>query len=799
MVSGEKDFLNHITDSELARILLETSQFIPNCESFEDAARYIFDKCKQLTGARSGYVALLDEKGDENKVLFLDAGGMPCTVDPSLPMPIRGLRGEAYEKGEAVYDNDFFNSKWMDFMPEGHVKLDNVMFAPLMVKEKAVGLIGLANKFGDFNQDDAKITTALSYLGAIALAHARDREEIAEKESGFRQITDLMDETLSVLDLEGTFLFANKNTTLNMRNGVYKSILGKNLADFISPEQAEQNIALYKDVYASGEQLRREVAVNLPRGTAWFINTLQPMEFGSEKIPAILSVGLDITQQKKIENDLLESEEKYRSMMASMDEAAYICSSDFHIEYMNPAMIKDVGRDATGELCFKAIHGLDDNCPWCRHAEVMRGEKKQSELIKPDQDEVYFVSEVPIFHTDGRVSKLTIYRDVTEQKKIEARIQQAQKLEAVGTLAGGIAHDFNNILTPILGLSEMLIDDLQPGTFEYENAEQIFQAGERASALVKQILAFSRKSDETIIPVGFQTVIKEVVKLCRSTMPKNIRFVENIDNSCGLVRANPTHLHQIAMNVITNAYHALEEKGGQITLDLYETYVEESSISIETMLEPGSYAVFVCTDTGHGIDPEVKDKVLEPYFTTKPKDKGTGLGLSVVYGIVKEYDGDLAIESEVNRGTSIRIMIPTVDDLTSEKLIRRNVNLPGGSESILLIDDEKSLLRMMQKSLERLGYKVTSTLRGQDGVDMFSDNPLGFDLVLTDMMMPEITGEDVVREVRKVNPDIPVIIYTGFSDRIDEDNFVSLGVNGLLKKPVLRADLAFMVRKVLDK
>lgn len=209
--------------------------------------------------------------------------------------------------------------------------------------------------------------------------------------------------------------------------------------------------------------------------------------------------------------------------------------------------------------------------------------------------------------------------------------------------------------------------------------------------------------------------------------------------------------------------------------------------------------MFVCTDTGHGIDPEVKDKVLEPYFTTKPKDKGTGLGLSVVYGIVKEYDGDLAIESEVNRGTSIRIMIPTVDDLTSEKLIRRNVNLPGGSESILLIDDEKSLLRMMQKSLERLGYKVTSTLRGQDGVDMFSDNPLGFDLVLTDMMMPEITGEDVVREVRKVNPDIPVIIYTGFSDRIDEDNFVSLGVNGLLKKPVLRADLAFMVRKVLDK
>ena len=389
------------------------------------------------------------------------------------------------------------------------------------------------------------------------------------------------------------------------------------------------------------------------------------------------------------------------------------------------------------------------------------------------------------------------FRFEQEKENLQAQIRQAQRVESIGNLAGGIAHDFNNILFPIIGMSELLLEDLPSNSLERENAEEIYKAGKRGKDLVQQILAFSRQANQEKIPMRIQSVLKEVLKLIKSTIPSYIEISQDIQVDCGLVMADPTQIHQVAMNIITNAFHAVEADGGKISITLKETILDSESLSY-SKLESERNVVLSVSDTGHGMPQDIQDKIFDPYFTTKKEGKGTGLGLAVVHGIVSEHGGTIEVSSEMNKGTVFHIYLPLIDQTIDAESIDMEEILPVGDERILLVDDEEPIAKLEKQILERLGYQVKYRINPVEALEAFGANPSSFDLIITDMSMPNITGDKLAGKVVAIRPDIPVIICTGFSERINNKHLTALGIKGLLMKPVIKSDMAKTVRKVLD-
>lgn len=400
----------------------------------------------------------------------------------------------------------------------------------------------------------------------------------------------------------------------------------------------------------------------------------------------------------------------------------------------------------------------------------------------------------------NRTGWVSIIRDLTEQKKLQEYLQQSQRMEAIGNLAGGIAHDFNNILFPIIGLSELLLEDLPSDSSEFENAQAIVTAGYRGSELVNQILSFSRQSKHKMGPVKIQTILREVYKLIRATIPSNIEIDMNIQKNCGIVLGDSTQIHQVSMNLITNAYHAIEatKTKGKIVIQLKQVNVKKHDVS-EVALHNSDCLVLTVSDNGEGVKEGLKEKIFEPYFTTKEIGQGTGLGLAVVCGIIKEHGGDIIIQSKEGEGTSVNVYLPLmVDDCKIESHHGELSTLPKGTERILFVDDEKPITNLVKQMLERLGYHVTVFTSSEEALNSFKENPESYDLVISDLSMPYMTGDQLSRELLVIKPNIPIIICTGFSEKIDEDIAKSIGIKAVLMKPPVKSDLSKMIRKVLD-
>ncbi len=412
---------------------------------------------------------------------------------------------------------------------------------------------------------------------------------------------------------------------------------------------------------------------------------------------------------------------------------------------------------------------------------------------------------VAVVHPDGTFDIEGFASDMTDRKvgevekaALKARLHQARKMESLGSLAGGIAHDFNNILFPIIGMSELLLEDIRPGSQAYGNVEHILRAATRGSELVKQILAFSRQTDHQRKPIRIQKIVKEALEFMRSTLPANVRLEPDIQSDCGPVMADATQVHQIAMNLITNAIHAMEQTNGDIIVRLKEAAIGPEDFP-GADLEPGSYAHLSVSDTGCGIDPAIINKIFEPYFTTKKQGKGTGLGLSVVYGIVKEHKGEIKVYSEIGRGATFNVYLPLMKRAKSALPAGIEQEIPTGHERILLVEDEMAVARLEAQMLQRLGYRVTLRLDSIEALNAFESTPEAYDLVMTAMTMPRMTGDQLAKALMAIRPDIPVIICAGFSERIDVDEAAAIGIKGFVMKPVLRADMAKTLREVLDK
>jgi len=402
----------------------------------------------------------------------------------------------------------------------------------------------------------------------------------------------------------------------------------------------------------------------------------------------------------------------------------------------------------------------------------------------------------PLFDARGKmVAALGVCMDISRQKQLEARIRQSHKMESIGILAGGIAHDFNNILFPIVGFAEILEEDIPQGSPLRENVEEILIGAKRAKELVKQILTFSRQTEHELKPLNPKLVVKEVIKLIKSTLPTTIEVRQNIDGDCRTILADPTQIHQIAMNLITNAYHAMMDSGGVLFITLQNVDPDHYN---DLKSAAGPQVLLSIKDTGIGMNEFTLAKIFDPYFTTKSKGKGTGLGLSVVYGIVKEYGGDVLVTSSPGQGSTFDVYLPSLkSDEIFEKSSGGNIS-PKGTEKILLVDDELAVLRLEKIMLERLGYEVDVISNSKDALAEIKSFPDRYDLMITDMTMPNMTGEQLTLEIRKLNLKMPILICTGFSEKITPERCVVIGADGLLLKPVVKLEMARTIRNILE-
>ncbi len=393
--------------------------------------------------------------------------------------------------------------------------------------------------------------------------------------------------------------------------------------------------------------------------------------------------------------------------------------------------------------------------------------------------------------------QFVIYEDITEQRRLEDQLRQAQKMEAIGTLAGGIAHDFNNILGAIIGYTELTLEDVTANEKVHRRLEKVLQSGLRARDLVSQILTFSRQTKKERRTISISPIIKEALKLLRATLPTTIQIHQHLETETDLIVGDPVQIHQVLMNLCTNAKHAMRKEGGTLEVSLTEATLQSEESAALFHLDPGRFLKLTVSDTGHGIPPEITERIFDPYFTTKEKGEGTGLGLSVVHGIITEHGGAIRVSSEVGTGTTFQIFLPLSEDQgvaqpKAEKPILR------GSENILLVDDEALLTESYGEILESLGYQVVTKTSSTEALETFRLQPGRFDLVLTDYTMPNMTGIQLAEALLKVRPDIPIILYSGFTEDITPQKAKSKGIKEMLSKPLSKHDLSAVLRRCLS-
>ncbi len=523
-----------------------------------------------------------------------------------------------------------------------------------------------------------------------------------------------------------------------------------------------------------------------------------------------IGVFQDIAQRKQARKALKESEEKYRRLVDNSLVGIYI-SQKHIIKFCNQRFAGIFGYESSDQLVEKSIKDLVARESWkhvekevkLRESGIKETSRYEFTGIKKDGTKFDVEALANRIVYQGTPSIQGILLDSTERKKaewerqrLEEQLHQVQKMEAIGTLAGGIAHDFNNILSAIIGYTELALGDLTDNVPVRQKLGQVLSAGNRAKEMVKQILAFSRKGEREMKPVLLNEIVNESFILLRSSLPSTIDIRLTPCGPLNPVMANPTQVHQVIMNICTNAAHAMRENGGILEIAMKEITLDEDSIK-DKSLDLGTYQQLSISDTGHGMTPEIANRIFEPYFTTKGKGEGTGMGLAVVHGIVKNHGGEISVYSEPGRGTTFHVFFPVtqVEDIDS---IPEMEPIQGGTERILYVDDEMNLADMGKQMLESLGYRVDSRTSSIEALEAFRSGPNKFALVITDQTMPNMTGLQLSRELRNIRPDIPIILCTGFSESVNEENFKSLGISQFVMKPIVRKDIARIIREVLD-
>ncbi|MBF0288250.1 MAG: response regulator [SAR324 cluster bacterium] len=389
-----------------------------------------------------------------------------------------------------------------------------------------------------------------------------------------------------------------------------------------------------------------------------------------------------------------------------------------------------------------------------------------------------------------------IVHDITNRKTLESQLRRAQKMEAIGVLTGGIAHEFNNLLSPILGYTEILLEEKSKNDPDTAHLNKIYTAGNRAARLVRQMLAYGRQSMSQKTPVRLEDIVEDTITLLNNTIAPNISIKKEIEVNLSPILGMPGEIHQLALNLCINASHAMPD-GGNLTIRVKDEGLRKFISSEGESLE-GHFVSLCVSDTGLGIDSDTIERIFDPFFTTKEVGQGSGLGLSVVQGIVEQHKGHIEVKSELGKGSAFHVYFLTAQEEDKPPVVK-NKPLSKGNERVLLVDDEPMITNLSSDMLTRLGYNVTAFLNGEDALKAFIENPQGFDLVMTDYGMPKMNGKELGTQIKKIRPDIPIILFTGYGDLIAKEDIHTWGMDDLLMKPLKLKKISEVLRSVLDK
>jgi PAS domain S-box-containing protein len=516
---------------------------------------------------------------------------------------------------------------------------------------------------------------------------------------------------------------------------------------------------------------------------------------------------LDITQYKKLVQALDVENKKFQTMVDKSPIALFLIDREAHSLHINPRFIELFGYDLnaipTRKDWFKKAYPNPDY-----RREVLSSWHQRSE---GDNSRSYPANIRKIKCNDGTVKLARVsgtllangeqvfaYEDITDQEHLEEELRKAQKMEAIATLAGGIAHDFNNILTLIMGHAELAKQHLPADNHAMYHVTEILGASNRAKQLTQHILGFSRRSEDKLVPLSPHLVVKEVLGLLRPTLPATIEIRHDMDPT-GIILGDYVQIHQVIMNLCTNAYQAMRGKVGVLEIGLHNVTLKSEMKGTRTTLAPGNYVRLTVSDMGIGIPCQSITQIFDPYFTTKSLGEGTGLGLAVVYEIVKRHNGAIDVQSEIGKGTVFQIYFPLLESaVESEKAVLQEEPLPTGDERILVVEDEYAIAILCKNMLEMLGYYVVVSTSGIEALELFKGNPEKFDLVISDMTMPRITGAELAKEIMRIRPNIPIVLCTGFSTDMSEEIAKKMGIQGFIMKPYVARDIANVIRQILD-
>ena len=654
--------------------------------------------------------------------------------------------------------------------------------------------------------NDLRNTVGYQSIGMDIKEHKLAEEALRHERNKAQKLLDVAGVMFVAIDANGEVTLVNQKGSMVLGYD-QKDIIGRNWFDnFLPMRVRNQTKAVFNRLMAGEiepiEYFENPVLTNSgeERIVAWH-NTILKDDEGI--INGTLSSGEDITERKQTEEALRTSHNTFLTVLDGIDAAIYVADMEtYEILFMNKYMIESFGNDLTGKTCWEVFRDETEPCSHCTNDQLLDINGKPADVCvwqgeNPITQKWYINYDRAIEWTDGRLVRLQISTDITDLKKMEEELRQARKMESIGTLAGGIAHDFNNILGIILGNIELAIDDVPDWNPARMNLEEVRTASLRAKDVVRQLLSFARETRLEKKPTNIIPIVKESLKLLRSSISTSIEIRQYIPDRVDAILADPTQINQVLINLCTNADHAMPT-GGILNVALKNVALEEAAKAKLFGVNPGRYVNLTVSDTGHGISAEEIDRIFDPYFTTKDVGKGTGMGLAVVHGILKEHNGTINVKSEIGEGTTFSIYFPAVEQEAIVEPVT-DEQLPSGIERILFVDDEESIANLGRQRLERLGYTVEATTNPIEALDLFHSNPDQYDLIITDLAMPKMTGDKLVEEILSIRQDVPIILCTGFSEKIDEKKAKAIGAADYIEKPLDKRDFAFKVRKVLDR
>ncbi|MBA3016247.1 MAG: PAS domain S-box protein [Desulfobulbaceae bacterium] len=778
------------------------------------AFREMLDACCSLLVAHLGaaFARIWVMRADEGMLELQASAGMYTRIDGASrfkPVDSKNKIGaiacakQPYFSNQLIGDPQIVDQDW--------VKREKmVAFAghPLMLAGKVIGVMAL---FSQHPLSSMILRTLGSIADSISLA-IDNKQAVCRLESSHEQYRDLIEnisDWIWIVDDKGTLIFSSPQVG-QLLGYEADEIIGRTLFSLLDESEVEKVREIFDDIIASKQPfLGLECVVRHHEGHGIIVETSGSPIFDEHgDLTGYRGINRDITVKKAIENEMLEQKRVLEAMFNAVPDAMIYANFEHLTQMTNDGFLKLFGytnKEMQGRDISLIYDHVDELSQQGIIPFVPPGQQPSSpaEINFKRKDGVVFPGEVvsaTIRNIDGEAAGfLYLVRDITQRKQAEEHQHHIQKMEALGTLSGGIAHDFNNLLNVIHGYTSLTLGDLDQEGLLAQNLQEVLKASERAAALVRQILAFSKGVEEGMKPLFLHHITKEVVKLLAGTFPVTIEIKQSIDTKCRPVMADASQIHQVLMNLCTNSYHAMRDTGGVLEVRLSEEEIGQDTIP---EVPAGVYATLVVADTGHGIEQEVMSRIFEPYFTTKKMGEGTGLGLATVHGIVKSHGGYIAVDSEIGTGSTFTIYLPISNQVVaagSRGEVKPMKITEPIKANILFVDDIDLNIKLGVRLLSKIGCQVTGEIDSESALALFAADPMRFDLVVTDQTMPKLSGIELAEKMIAIRPDIPVIMLTGHSDSVDEEKAKAVGIREFIHKPLVNDNFLLIVSRMLRK